>query len=63
MLPATNLAAPPGLSPMSLVIWGLLRTGVESHFARVALLMLAVVTAAGLAATCAVSCVHALGRS
>ena len=46
-LPATNLAAPPGVSqmPVSVLIWGLLHTGVESHLAGVALIMLMVVAA------------------
>jgi iron(III) transport system permease protein len=49
-LPATNLVAPPGISPMSREIWGLLHTGVESHLAGVALIMLGVIALAGLAA-------------
>ncbi len=49
-LPATNIAYPPGVEPMSVFIWGLLHTGVESHLAGVALLMLLVVAGAGLAA-------------
>lgn len=50
-LPATNIAYPPGVEPMSVFIWGLLHTGVESHLAGVALFMLLVVAAAGLAAS------------
>jgi iron(III) transport system permease protein len=53
-LPATNLVAPPGTQPMSVLIWGLLHTGVESHLAGVALVMLLLVTAAGLLAAIAV---------
>lgn len=53
-LPATNLATPPGTQPMSVFIWGLLHTGVESHLAGVALIMLMVVAAAGLFATATV---------
>jgi iron(III) transport system permease protein len=53
-LPATNIAYPPGVEPMSVFIWGLLHTGVESHLAGVALIMLFVVGAAGLAAAVAV---------
>jgi iron(III) transport system permease protein len=53
-LPATNIAYPPGVEPMSVFIWGLLHTGVESHLAGVALIMLLVVAAAGLAAALAV---------
>jgi iron(III) transport system permease protein len=49
-LPATNIAYPPGVEPMSVFIWGLLHTGVESHLAGVALYMLLVVAAAGMAA-------------
>jgi len=47
-LPATNLVTPPGLTPLSVVIWGLLHTGVESHLAGVVLVMLGAVTLAGL---------------
>jgi iron(III) transport system permease protein len=46
-LPATNLVTPPGLNPLSVVVWGLLHTGVESHLAGVALVMLGAVAAAG----------------
>jgi iron(III) transport system permease protein len=46
-LPATNLVAPAGVPPMSVFIWGLLHTGVESHLAGVALMMLIVVCTAG----------------
>jgi iron(III) transport system permease protein len=53
-LPATNIAYPPGVEPMSVFIWGLLHTGVESHLAGVALIMLLVVAAAGLAASLAI---------
>jgi iron(III) transport system permease protein len=49
-LPATNLVTPPGLTPLSVVIWGLLHTGVESHLAGVVLVMLgAVALASGIA--------------
>jgi iron(III) transport system permease protein len=53
-LPATNLVAPPGTQPMPVVIWGLLHTGVESHLSGVALIMLIVVSGAGLFAAAAV---------
>jgi iron(III) transport system permease protein len=53
-LPATNLATPPGVPPMAVVIWSLLHTGVESHLAGVALIMLSVISAAGFAAALAV---------
>jgi iron(III) transport system permease protein len=49
-LPATNIAYAPGVEPMSVFIWGLLHSGVESHLAGVALFMLLVVAAAGLGA-------------
>jgi iron(III) transport system permease protein len=39
---------------MSVVIWSLLHTGVESHLAGVALIMLLVVATAGLLAAAAV---------
>jgi iron(III) transport system permease protein len=61
-LPATNLAAPPGTQPMSVVIWGLLHTGVESHLSGVALIMLFVVASAGLFAAGAVRSLRAMGR-
>jgi iron(III) transport system permease protein len=61
-LPTTNLAAPPGTQPMSVLIWGLLHTGVESHLAGVALIMLIVVATAGLFAAGAVWSVRAMGR-
>lgn len=50
-LPATNLVAPPGVTPLSVVIWGLLHTGVESHTAGVVLVMLGAVVLAGSVAT------------
>jgi len=53
-LPATNIAYPPGVEPMSVFIWGLLHTGVESLVAGVALIMLLVIATAGLAAVLAV---------
>jgi iron(III) transport system permease protein len=52
-LPATRQVYPPGIEPMSVFLWGLLHTGVESHLAGVALMMLAVIAAAGLAAAIA----------
>jgi iron(III) transport system permease protein len=54
-LPATNLVAPPGVTPITVVLWGLLHTGVESHTAGVALVMLAAVAVAGLFATWALA--------
>ncbi len=46
-LPATYLVAPPGLTPLSIVIWGMLHTGVESRLAGIVLIMLAAVAVAG----------------
>ncbi len=53
-LPATRQVYPPGIEPMSVFLWGLLHTGVESHLAGVALLMLAAIATAGLAAALAI---------
>jgi len=61
-LPATNLVAPPGTEPMSVLIWGLLHTGVESHLSGVALIMLLAVAAAGLFAAVAVRSLRTLAR-
>ncbi len=52
-LPATDQVYPAGIEPMSVFLWGLLHTGVESHLAGVALIMLMVIAAAGLAAAVA----------
>lgn len=49
-LPATNLITPPGVQTISLLIWSLLHTGVESHLAAVALVTLATIAAAGIVA-------------
>jgi len=46
-LPASNLVAPPGTELMAGEIWSLLHTGVESHLAGVALVMLGAVAAIG----------------
>jgi iron(III) transport system permease protein len=46
-LPATNLVAPPGTTPLTVVIWSLLHTGVESQLAGVAFVLLAAVALAG----------------
>ena len=59
-LPATDQVYPPGIEPMSVFLWGLLHTGVESHLAGVALIMLAVIAMAGLAATVALSWLRGL---
>jgi ABC-type Fe3+ transport system permease subunit len=64
-LAATNIAAPPlssGQTPVSVVIWSLLHTGVESHLAGVALIVLLAVAGAGLAATAAIWSLHAIAR-
>jgi iron(III) transport system permease protein len=45
-LPATNLVQPPGTTTITFLIWTLLHTGVESHLAGVALIMLAVIALA-----------------
>ena len=61
-LAATNIATPPGVPPISVVIWGLLHTGVESHLAGVALIVLLVVAAAGLFATAAIWSLRTIKR-
>jgi iron(III) transport system permease protein len=61
-LPATNLVTPPGVPPVSYVIWSLLHTGVESHLAGVALIMLAVVAGAGIVAAVALRSLRRLER-
>ena len=53
-LAATNIAYPPGVSPISVVIWSMLHTGVESTLSGVALIVLLVVAGAGLSATAAI---------
>jgi iron(III) transport system permease protein len=60
-LPATNLVSPPGTQPMSVLIWALLHTGVESHLAGVALIMLSVIAIAGVIAVIAVRSLRAIG--
>jgi iron(III) transport system permease protein len=49
-LPATNLLQPPGVTTITFRIWTLLHTGVESHLAGVALVMLSVVAGAAILA-------------
>jgi iron(III) transport system permease protein len=58
-LPATNIVQPPGTITITFLIWTLLHTGVESHLAGVALVMLAVLSCA---AFCAVLGVRLLFR-
>ena len=47
-LPATNLVSPPGWNPFSVLLWGLLHTGVESHLAGVLIVLLGAVSLAAL---------------
>lgn len=54
-LPATNPVTPPGITPVTVVIWGLLHTGVESHLSGVVLVVLAAVAIFGLSATWALA--------
>ncbi len=64
-LAATNIATPPmkfGRTPVSVVIWGLLHTGVDSDLAGVALIVLLVVAGAGLFATAAIWSLAAIAR-
>ncbi len=64
-LPATNIATPPlksGQAPISVVIWGLLHTGVESRLAGVALILLLVVAGAGLFAMTALRSLKVIER-
>ena len=58
-LPATNIATPPGWNPLSVSIWGLLHTGVESHLAGVVMIMLAVI---GLLGSVALIALARIGR-
>ncbi len=46
-LPAANLVVPPGTTLLSVRVWELLHTGVESHLAGVGLVTLAVIASAG----------------
>jgi iron(III) transport system permease protein len=46
-LPTTILVSPPGTRPISEELWSLLHTGVDSHLAGVAIVMLAVISTAG----------------
>jgi iron(III) transport system permease protein len=62
-LPATYLVTPPGTVPITVVIWGLLHTGVESHLAGVVLVMLAIVASAGVFAATALSAIRPLTSS
>jgi iron(III) transport system permease protein len=55
-LPASNLVSPPGHTPLAVVLWSFLHSGVESQLAGLSLVMLAVVAVAGILAA------WALGR-
>jgi iron(III) transport system permease protein len=61
-LAATNIATPPGVPPLSVVIWGLLHTGVESHLAGVALIVLIVIAGAGSFATITIWSLRSIAR-
>ncbi len=58
-LPASNLVAPPGHTPLAVVIWSFLHSGVESQLAGLSLVMLAVVAASGILAAWALGQVEA----
>jgi len=60
-LPASNLVAPPGVDILSVYVWGLLHTGVESRTAAVGLILALTTAAAGAAA--AIALALAYGRS
>ena len=62
-LPATDQVCPPGIPPMSVFLWGLLHTGVDSHLAGVALVMLAVIGSAGLTAALALGRIRGMQDS
>lgn len=49
-LPATKMVESPGMKLLSVFVWGLLHTGVESHLAAVGLVLLLIFLAGGLAA-------------
>jgi iron(III) transport system permease protein len=61
-LPATDRVYPPGVQPMSVFLWGLLHTGVDSKLSGVALIMLTVIAAAGIMAAVALGWSRARGR-
>lgn len=62
-LPATDQVYPAGTEPMSVFLWGLLHTGVESHLAGVALIMLTAIALAALAAALALRWARAARRA
>ena len=47
-LPATNLVSPPGTTTLTVLIWSMLHSGVESQLAGVALILLATIALAGI---------------
>ena len=57
-LPATEQFREPGVQPMSIFLWSLLHTGVDSHLSGVALVMLGVIGLSGLIAAAALSWVR-----
>ena len=61
-LPATDQVYPPGIEPMSVFLWGLLHTGVESHLSGVALVTLAVLAIASLFAVLGLRLVFSSAR-
>jgi len=61
-LPAANLVAPPGTGLIAIEIWSLLHTGVESHLAGVALVLLGVITVCSLATLAALTRVGRAAR-
>ncbi|AGA26280.1 ABC transporter permease [Singulisphaera acidiphila] len=61
-LPAANLVAPPGTGLISIEIWSLLHTGVESHLAGVALVVLAAFALFGFAAMVALARMSRMAR-
>jgi iron(III) transport system permease protein len=62
-LPATNLVQPPGVTTITFRIWALLHTGVESHLAGVALVMLGALGTAALLAVCGLAFLYSPGRA
>ena len=54
-LPASNLVAPAGVDLLSVRVWQLLHTGVESHLAGVGLMLLVILGVVGALATAALT--------
>jgi iron(III) transport system permease protein len=57
-LAVTYLVSAPGHTPLSVVVWGLMHTGVESHLAGVGLIMLGLIALLGGVAGCALNCLE-----